>query len=420
MEYRQDIQILRGISVIFVVLFHLQIPFFQNGFLGVDIFFVISGFLMAKLYDKGTVLDFYRRRIDRLLPAYAFTIIATLAISSFLLVPVDFLQLFKQSIAGFFFSDNIYFWSQNSYFSKTAFNPLLNLWSLGVEAQFYLFVPLLFPFLQRWKWLTALTIIGSLALCVLIQTVSPKTSFFMMPLRVWEFMIGAWVAWNLAKTRLHGIPLEALKTCLLLILLFLIFSSSIDPEGKSIFLGHPSVFAFLLCMISAAIIYYGMPKFIEKSFFGAMLTRLGDYSYSLYLVHFPIIVLWNYEIFGGTKLGFQTATDFIAIISLLMIFTCIFYTYVEKKKYAALSSGKGRVAILCSILLFGFGMQYMNKAKYSEQEKNIFAAWTDRSEYRCGKVFRIIQPGSKICRVTKTNNDKRVLLLGSGFIKSTI
>jgi peptidoglycan/LPS O-acetylase OafA/YrhL len=82
-EIRKDIQLLRGLAVVTVVLFHLQAPFFQNGFLGVDIFFVISGFLMAKLYDKGTILDFYKRRLDRLYPAYALTLLVTLLVGTF-------------------------------------------------------------------------------------------------------------------------------------------------------------------------------------------------------------------------------------------------------------------------------------------------------------------------------------------------
>lgn len=177
MEIRQDIQFLRGLAVLTVVLFHLEVPFFQNGFLGVDIFFVISGFLMAKLFDKGSTLDFYKRRLDRLYPAYALTLFVTLVAGSFIAIPVDFNQLFEQSISGLLFFSNIYYWSQNSYFDKAAFNPILNLWSLAIEVQFYIIVPLIYPILKRNKLMFILAFGVSLAACVAVQAISPKTAF---------------------------------------------------------------------------------------------------------------------------------------------------------------------------------------------------------------------------------------------------
>ncbi len=140
---RIDIQMLRAISIIAVVGYHLKLPGFQNGFLGVDIFFVVSGYLMAQLYTTSNALNFYRRRAMRLLPAYWVTIIASMAIATVITVSSDFSQVVEQAKASFALIPNVYFWSQDSYFSSRNFNPLLNLWSLGVEIQFYLFVPLI-------------------------------------------------------------------------------------------------------------------------------------------------------------------------------------------------------------------------------------------------------------------------------------
>ncbi|MDN5566628.1 MAG: acyltransferase, partial [Psychrobacter sp.] len=138
MNYRVDVQVLRGIAVVLVVLFHLGFSSIKSGFLGVDVFFVISGFLMAVLYDKNDIPKFYLRRAKRLLPAYYATIFFTLIFAYLLTTPNETAQVSSQAKYAIGFASNLGFWAQNSYFSKTEFNPLLHLWSLGVEMQFYL------------------------------------------------------------------------------------------------------------------------------------------------------------------------------------------------------------------------------------------------------------------------------------------
>lgn len=124
MQFRTDIQTLRALAVAAVLLFHFQVPGFASGFLGVDIFFVISGYLMMVLYvpEKGAI-GFYERRAKRLLPAYFATILATLAISWFVTIPPDFKQVAEQAVWASALSSNVGYWMQNSYFSKIDFNP---------------------------------------------------------------------------------------------------------------------------------------------------------------------------------------------------------------------------------------------------------------------------------------------------------
>jgi len=194
MNYRKDIQILRGIAVFLVVFFHLGVTGFNSGFLGVDVFFVISGFLMSVLYDENKKIEFYKKRVHRLLPAYFITVITTLIASIFIVTPNEYTQVFEQSIFADLFASNIGYWMQNSYFSKAEFNPLLHLWSLGVEIQFYLLIPVIFYFLKINRFFLLLLFITSISLCFIVVEVSIKTSFFMMPLRLWEFIIGYGVA----------------------------------------------------------------------------------------------------------------------------------------------------------------------------------------------------------------------------------
>ncbi|MDC5474552.1 acyltransferase, partial [Acinetobacter baumannii] len=190
MKFRNDIQILRGIAVSLVVLFHLEIVGFSSGFLGVDVFFVVSGFLMAILYNPHQKKEFFIKRAKRLLPSYFIVVLVTLLASIFFILPSEQSQVINQSIYSLFFANNIGFWQQESYFSKSNFNPLLHLWSLGVEIQFYLIIPILAWFFRKSIWFLIFTLIGSLVVCFLIVGISPKTSFFMMPFRLWEFLIG--------------------------------------------------------------------------------------------------------------------------------------------------------------------------------------------------------------------------------------
>ncbi len=412
-EFRQDIQFLRGLAVLIVVLFHLQVPFFQNGFLGVDIFFVISGFLMAKLYDKGSILDFYKRRLDRIYPAYAMTLFVTLLIGAFVTIPVDFNQLIEQSIAGSLFVSNVYYWNQTSYFDHQVFMPLLNLWSLAIEVQFYLLIPFLYPFLRRSKWLFFLVFIVSLFSCFVVQTVSPKTSFFQMPFRIWEFLIGAYVAWWSNTKITLSLKYRNYSFLFLAILAFSLFVLKLKPDAENtVFYGHPALPALIITLLTGIVIKYGVDTNILKSFAGRFFVKLGDYSYSIYLVHFPIITMLNYSPFGGTILAVEGYIKLAITMILIVFLSAISYIFFEKKFLISLNTTKIRTFIFITILISTFSLGPLKLSQYSLLERNIFLAWTDRDIIRCGKVFRILNPLDIICNIGDAKSGKNILLIG--------
>jgi peptidoglycan/LPS O-acetylase OafA/YrhL len=391
----------------------------QSGFLGVDVFFVISGFLMAVLYDRNNKADFYRRRAKRLLPAYYIIILVTLIFSFFMTTANETVQVINQVKYATFFSSNIGFWTQNSYFSKTEFNPLLHLWSLGVEIQFYLIVPLISWVLIKHKSIYLILFSISLALCFIIVGISPKTSFFMMPLRLWEFLIGYGAAYYFTNkgalkfTKFKWVGLFGLVA--LCIIPFL----SVDGEALSAIDGHPGLFALLVSIATGSVLVFGIPNVIEKSILARLLDRVGGYSYSIYLVHFPIIVLYLSSPFSGTSLNIRTLQDGLMISVLIFISTMLLHHFVELKKFSV--SVKNLILISStSLIVLTLSLPLIQNEFSTENENLIFGAFSDRSTYRCGKLIRVLDPKAISCDLTtdiQTPNQK-IMLVGNSHADS--
>jgi len=416
MQKRNDIQILRALAVIFVVLFHLEVAGIESGFLGVDVFFVVSGFLMAILYKTGETKKFFERRAKRLLPAYFTTVAITLIASIFIVLPSELGQVATQSIYSIFFANNFGFWMQNSYFSKTDFNPLLHLWSLGVEIQFYLIVPLLVWFFRKSKIFLPLVLIGSFVSCVFIVGISPKTSFFMMPLRIWEFLIGFVIAYYL--TNEGNIKTQNYQWLGLIGLIVLCAIPFIRVDGQSLnrLEAHPSFYALLVCFATSLVLSCGLPKVLQESSFGNFLAKIGDYSYSIYLVHFPIIVLYLYEPFSGTILYPENHVDKAILLGLIIVISVLMHRYVETRRIN--SASKVYATSLVSILLLVGATKIAPSRMYNQNDQNIFAGLNDRAVYRCGKIVRITNPTAISCKINEESFDRSVLLVGNSHADS--
>jgi peptidoglycan/LPS O-acetylase OafA/YrhL len=414
-NYRQDIQILRGISVLLVVFYHLKIPGFQNGFLGVDIFFVISGYLMAQLYNPDKKIDFFYRRARRLLPAYLSTIFLTILISFFILVPSDFKQLINQAKASLVLNPNIYFWNQDSYFAGTQFNPLLNLWSLGIEFQFYLIMPVISSIFIKSKKSLSIILIISIISCFVVLAVSPKTSFFLLPLRLWEFLIG-YLAYKYEGRTTRANKLHLVKKITITIGVVSVLNLPIDVYGTSIYFGHPGVIATLIVVLTAYILTL---KFSAKTrFWNSILEKIGNYSYSIYLVHLPIIILSNYQPFSGSKLGIENIRDAPAILVLIILFSAFIFNCLEDPLRKSKFDLKFIVIPFALIVILSNNLESLHNAKFSEREVKINYAFQDRSGYRCGKIFRLFNPTELVCSINNGSQNIKVLLLGNSHADS--
>jgi peptidoglycan/LPS O-acetylase OafA/YrhL len=294
MKHRPDIDGLRALAVVPVILFHAGFETFSGGFVGVDIFFVISGYLISKIIfdelDGGgfSIIRFYERRIRRIIPAL-FVVIAACVPAAWLWMTPTQLKDFAQSVVAVTaFMSNVHFWIESGYFAATAeTKPLLHTWSLSVEEQFYVVFPVLFIALHAFarKWMTpfiVLTMVASFALCLYMLAVEPTGNFFLMPTRAWEFLVGTLcvrIRPTLPAPLRNGLTALGLGLGLILLSVFA-FDYSVP---------FPSAYALVPVLGTALILL-----FCDASLpVAAVLTNracvgIGLISYSTYLWHQPL------------------------------------------------------------------------------------------------------------------------------------
>jgi peptidoglycan/LPS O-acetylase OafA/YrhL len=207
MKHRRDIDGLRCIAIVPVVLCHAGADYFSGGFVGVDIFFVISGFLITSIIlreiGRGafTILGFYERRCRRILPALITVILCCVVIGYFTMLPGQYSDFAKSAIAALLFVSNGFFWRQAGYFAPVAeWMPLLHTWSLAVEEQYYVLFPIFMLLTRRWRVSRQLAVIGivfggSLAISVYGAYSRPAAAFYLTPFRAWELLLGVGIAY---------------------------------------------------------------------------------------------------------------------------------------------------------------------------------------------------------------------------------
>lgn len=297
-QYRADIDGLRGIAVLLVVLFHAFPYAVPGGFVGVDIFFVISGFLISTIIIQGlerqrfSFIDFYVRRVRRIYPALILVLAASLIFGWFELFSEEYEALGKHVAGGAGFIANILSWNEAGYFDKRQdLKPLLHLWSLGVEEQYYLIWPILLVVLWRWTRalpiVIALLLLVSLALNVSLVGPSPDSTFYLLPTRFWELLLGSLLAyvglrWSSPIPHQKLLSEIAAGIGLLLLACSVVF---IDRTKH-----FPGWWALLPCGGAALLIAAGPRTLVNRMTLSTKsLVLVGLISYPLYLWHWPLL-----------------------------------------------------------------------------------------------------------------------------------
>lgn len=413
--YRKDIQILRGVAVLFVVLYHLNVWGFNNsGFLGVDIFFVISGYLMAVMFDPGKVLEFFKKRARRLLPAYFAVVLLSVIVAVFKTAPGEYHQVSEQAGFAALYSSNIGFWLGDSYWENNEFRPLLHLWSLGVEIQYYLLVPLVYWLYKKNRLVISILVLISLFLCAVNLGVSPKGVFFMLPYRLWQFLMGFIAAKYVSGGGDNRFFAPRLAGLFSLAIVLSVPFVTVDTSGGTFIDGHPGFPALLISIATAGVLAVGVPKWIENNFLSGFLEKIGKYSYSIYLAHFPVIVFYLYQPFSGTVVRAGDPGEFAWLIILIVFFSVLLYYFVERPMRAYSLPFGSLILFPMAVLVFVSAGQWAQKAMVPEREMLIYQALFDRDEWRCGTVNRLFRPLALDCELepAAASPDLRIFLVG--------
>ncbi|MFD2438079.1 acyltransferase family protein [Modicisalibacter luteus] len=337
MEFRRDINGLRAIAVALVVLFHFGIPGMQGGFIGVDVFFVISGYLMTGIIfsrmrkDSFSVLGFYLDRARRIVPALACVCFIVLLVGWVLLLPGGYEELANQVLGSLTFVSNFIYTQDSGYFEQAVHdNWLLHTWSLSVEWQFYLIYPIAIVALRQFfplhsiRWFIVIAAILSFALSIYASGRWPTHAFYLLPTRAWEMMVGALVfLFPIQKSHENKMLWEAVGFVLIAFSAVFISSSVAWPGWLAAFPVIGTALIMLQARQDSPLTSNPISEFLGKS------------SYSIYLWHWPVVVWMHY--FGLMSNVLWVITGI--VISIVLGY--ISYNYIEnvarKKKHRLLS-----------------------------------------------------------------------------------
>jgi len=369
LKYRIELDVLRALAIILVICYHLEVQFlnfviFRGGFLGVDIFFVISGYLISSIIKTEIINnqfnfnDFIERRLRRIIPVFLLAVLISLPLGYFFIMPSEMVDLAKSAISSSFLLSNYYFhFSSSSYANLSSFlKPLIHTWSLSVEGQFYLayclIILLINNFLKK-KLLIIFTIIFIISFIIAIWASYNHTgiNFYSSPSRFWEFILGALIPYIKIKYNINN-KIRQLIVYLSL-LLIIISSFYIDINDK-----HPGFITLLIILPTTLLIIFSKNNY--KIFKSKFLAFIGRISFSIYI--------WHYLFFSFARHinFFDSFLQKIAILSLAICFSMFSYFFYERKLrdrkiistgsfYKILSINFIIIIIVASIIIFNNG-----------------------------------------------------------------
>ena len=352
-----ELQILRGIAVLCAVIFHFWPEKLPGGFLGVDVFFVISGFLMVVMLDRyekinaPNIVNFYIRRLLRLYPALVVVSIVSIFLSFLLNYEIvdNFFKSARNALLGI---SNFQFWKEAGYFDISSNRkPLLHTWSLSVEIQFYLIAPLLYAIIKplinhvRWGFFVCLIFltIGSLTLARQF----PGAGFYLMPFRVWEFLAGMTVALIWPSVKNHSQTYRIFDNSHFKIGLSAIIATVLFADGNN---QHPGLVTLIIVMLTSYCIVISLNQTEHKSYslLDKCLIFLGKYSFSIYLWHYPILIYVTIYIYPSSLTIFS---KFYLLIFILGI-SIISQKFIEEP----IAKIRGTMVISLSALVASFSL----------------------------------------------------------------
>ncbi len=397
-NYRSEIDGLRALAVLPVIFFHAGFSWFKGGYVGVDIFFVISGYLITTIIiseiaaDKFSIVNFYERRARRILPALFFVMAVCIPFAVLWLNPFDLKDFGQSLIAVSTFSSNILFWLESGYFDAAAeHKPLLHTWSLAVEEQFYIFFPVILILfwhhgLKRILIFLSILFIASLASAHFSSANSSAASFYLIPTRVWELLAGSFVAFYLNNKN----PQQSnLLTEVLSLLGFIMIIFSIIIFNKTT--PFPSLYTLIPVIGTVLLILFAVPKTSMHYLLSFKpLVTIGLISYSAYLWHQPIIAFAKHRLFDEVS---EVLLINLCIISLTLAWFT--WKFIEKPFRNQLFLTRKFIFILIAFFISFFVfiglLMHLYSEKISERNPNfdysLWDSWSKLDKDRRTKIY---------------------------------
>jgi peptidoglycan/LPS O-acetylase OafA/YrhL len=356
-KYRPDIDGLRAIAVLSVLFFHVGYNRFSGGWVGVDVFFVISGFLITRLIveeiEAGSFsfANFYARRARRLFASFIFTVAVSLLVGS-----VVFDRVYLQHFAGevvyaLVAASNVFYWLDGGYFGVAEqYKPLLHTWSLGVEEQFYLIWPLTLVLIaasaRRYLWvLLSVAALTSLFIAdYFFYLGDEKAVFLLLPGRIFEFAIGALLVWLVRYQRTNQRLLEAA----LLLGLALIFLAVFGFTTSTPF---PTFYALVPCLGSALVVFGGTSRNFGWLLGNPLMAGIGRISYSLYLIHWPVIVFYSYHRLATLDRREQALICIGSVLAAMLMYVFIEQPFRDPNRVKFSSRAALGLTCACAVLI---------------------------------------------------------------------
>jgi peptidoglycan/LPS O-acetylase OafA/YrhL len=428
-SYRADIDGLRALAILPVVFYHAGIPGFAGGFVGVDVFFVISGYLMASLItgemERGefSLLRFYERRVRRIFPALFVMIAACAVVAWFAFMPNEFIYFARSVRDAALFISNYRFEREIGYFDIAAeTKPLLHTWSLAVEEQFYIVFPLALVLLawlaqRRTALVLFVVLVASLAASAWTVYQKPEAAFYLSQYRIWELLLGAMLAFNVMPKASRPLIREALAAAGVVLIAFAVFTYS----DATVF---PGLSALVPCA-GAALVIHGRTSGGPASLLlrARPVVFVGLVSYSMYLWHWPIVVFTRY--FDGPELslvqgGLVAAASFVAAVISWRFVERPFRGHTSRIRRVPLFAGGAAIVALAAVfsayVVAGQGVP----GRLPPFAARIYAATFDKGRYYGPQCFGFDGKGpsvadiraGKVCPVGAPASETRFLVWG--------
>lgn len=410
MRYRTEIDGLRAIAVLMVLLFHFFHNAFSQGYLGVDVFFVISGYVItAQIHQQMlsgtfTFLGFFARRVKRILPLVFFVLLVTVVAGYFVLLPADFERMMASAFAVSTFWANVFFWLDGGYFGGAdKLKPLLHMWSLSVEEQFYI----VFPFLM-WVFVHGLRLrshaviaallgltLASLGIYFFLRSIGGgNPAFFLMPSRAWQFGLGAIAALLATQGRIQTSRIVAE---LAIVMVF-----------ATVFVEIPGLSAevMIACAVTLYLIFTSGQYRLDIALSHPVAVYIGLRSFSLYVWHWPIVAFLNYAYLDGTPTSVR-----LGALALCFALSELTFRFVEKPLRYRLRIGYSvaLIAASCGTML---AVNSLSSVRSSTSLMNNIAAQI-QTNYRCGINEFVPYGQSRACILVQMAEHDNIAILGN-------